>query len=82
MEIISVLRIVTFSKFCIMVYLNYNNLDAETQQKLMSDSKQDVARKFGNDLKKYAKKNHINYETLLEEEAMRNLYSYDYVFSI
>lgn len=65
-----------------MVYLNYSNLDAETQQKLMSDSKQDVARKFGNDLKKYARENHINYETLLEEEAMRNLYSYDYVFNV
>lgn len=65
-----------------MVYLNYSNLDAETQQKLMSNSKQDVARKFGNDLKKYAKENHINYDTLLEEEAMRNLYSYDYVFNI
>ncbi|WP_299622932.1 hypothetical protein [uncultured Tenacibaculum sp.] len=65
-----------------MVYLNYSNLDAETQQKLMSNSKEDVARKFGNDLKKYAKENHINYETLLEEEAMRNLYSYDYIFNI
>ena len=65
-----------------MVYLNFNNLDAETQLKLMSNSKQDVARKFGNDLKKYAKENHINYETLLEEEAMRNLYSYDYVFNV
>lgn len=65
-----------------MFYLNYSNLDAETQQKLMSNSKQDVARKFGKDLKKYAKENHINYETLLEEEAIRNLYSYDYVFNI
>lgn len=82
MEIISVLRIVTFSKSCIMVYLNFCNLDAETQQKLMSNSKQDVARKFGNDLKKYARENQINYDTLLEEEAMRNLYSYDYVFNI
>lgn len=65
-----------------MVYLNYSNLDAETQQKLLSNSKQDVARKFGNDLKKYAREHHINYDTLLEEEAMRNLYSYDYVFNV
>ena len=65
-----------------MVYLNYSNLDLETQQKLMSDSKQDVEHKFENDLKKYANENHIKYETLLEEEAMRNLYSYDYVFKI
>lgn len=65
-----------------MVYLNYSNLDAETQQKLLSNSKEDVARKFGNDLKKYAREHHINYDTLLEEEAMRNLYSYDYVFNV
>lgn len=35
-----------------MVYLNYNNLDDETQQKLMSVSKEDVEHKFGKDLKK------------------------------
>ncbi|WP_103864803.1 hypothetical protein [Aquimarina sp. I32.4] len=65
-----------------MVYLNYNNLDDETQQKLLTDSKEDVAHKFGNDLKQYAEENHLNYDTLLEEEATRNLYSYQYVFNI
>ena len=65
-----------------MVYLNYNNLDDETQQKLMSVSKEDVEHKFGNDLKKYAKENHINYDTLLDEEAMRNLYSYTFIFNL
>jgi hypothetical protein len=65
-----------------MVYLNYTNLDDETQKKLLSVSKEDVEHKFGKDLKKYAKENHINYDTLLEEEAIRNLYSYDYVFNI
>jgi hypothetical protein len=65
-----------------MVYLNYNNLDDETQQKLLIDSKCDIENKFGIELKNYAKDNHINYETLLEQEAMRNLYSYKYVFNI
>ena len=65
-----------------MVYLNYTNLDDETQQKLLSVSKEDVEHKFGKDLKQYAEENHINYETLLEEEALRNLYAYTYVFNI
>lgn len=65
-----------------MVYINYNNLDDETQQRLVSVSKKDVEYKYGNDLKKYAEENHIEYDTLLEEEAIRNLYSYDYVFNI
>lgn len=64
-----------------MVYLNYTNLDNETQQRLVSVSKKDVEQKFGNDLKRYAKEHHLEYETLLEE-AVRNLYSYDYVFNI
>tara|TARA_R110002050_G_scaffold171113_2_gene303096 strand:+ start:2541 stop:2738 length:198 start_codon:yes stop_codon:yes gene_type:complete len=65
-----------------MIYLNYNNLDAETQNRLLQDSKSDVEQKFGNDLKFYAQKQHLDYETLLEEEAIRNLYSYQYVFNI
>jgi len=65
-----------------MVYLNYTNLDNETQQRLVSVSKKDVEQKFGNDLKRYAEEHHIGYDILLEEEALRNLYSYDYVFNI
>jgi hypothetical protein len=65
-----------------MVYLNYNNLDEETQLRLLSVSKEDVESKFGNDLKAYAKEHHLNYDVLLDEEATRNLYSYQYVFNI
>jgi hypothetical protein len=65
-----------------MVYLNYTNLDNETQQRLVSVSKKDVEQKFGNDLKRYAEEHHVEYDKLLEEEALRNLYSYDYVFNI
>ncbi|SHG54423.1 hypothetical protein SAMN05444148_0388 [Winogradskyella jejuensis] len=82
MAIITALPIVGDFKFCAMVYINFTNLDNETQQKLLSDSKEDVKRKFGNQLKRYAQENHINYDTLLEEEAMRNLYSYNFVFNI
>ncbi|MFL1010988.1 hypothetical protein [Flavisericum labens] len=65
-----------------MIYLNYNNLDEETQQYLLSVSKEDIERKFGNDLKAYAKKQHLDYDTILDEEAIKNLYSYQYVFNI
>jgi hypothetical protein len=37
-----------------MIYLNYNNLDDETQQRLFSESKEDVESKFGENLKAYA----------------------------
>ncbi|MCX2682173.1 hypothetical protein OOZ15_19690 [Galbibacter sp. EGI 63066] len=65
-----------------MVYLNYNNLDAGTQERLLSMSKKDVESRFGEQLKSYAREHYINYDTLLEEEAIRNLYNYDYVFNI
>ncbi len=65
-----------------MVYLNYNNLDAKTQQRLLLTSKEDIERKFGDNLKAYAKEHYLNYDALLEEEATRNLYNYQYVFNI
>jgi len=54
-----------------MIYLNFTNLDNETQQHLIAVSKKDIEQKFGLDLKRY-----------LEQEAQRNLYTYDYVFNI
>ena len=65
-----------------MVYLNFTNLDKETQNRLLSVSKEDVESRFGDDLKKYAKAHDLDYDTILEEEAIKNLYSYQYVFNI
>lgn len=65
-----------------MVYLNYNNLDEETQLRLMSVSKEDVENKLGDKLKAYAKEHHVEYEDVLGEEATRNLYNYQYIFNI
>ena len=45
-------------------------------------SKEDIENKFGNDLKAYANKHHLDYNTILDEEAIKNLYSYQYVFNI
>ena len=65
-----------------MIYLNFTNLDDETQQYLIAVSKKDIEQKFGLDLKRYAKRNNVDYQSLLEQEAQRNLYTYDYVFNI
>ena len=65
-----------------MIHLNFTNLDTETQQYLLDISKKEIEDKNGLDIKNYAEKNHLNYETLLEEEAQRNLYTFDYVFNI
>lgn len=65
-----------------MIYLTYNNLDEETQIRLLKASRKDIESRFGEELKTYARKNRLDYDSLLEEEAQRNLYNYDYVFNI
>ncbi|WP_417558315.1 hypothetical protein [Mesoflavibacter zeaxanthinifaciens] len=65
-----------------MIYLNYSNLNEETQTQLLENSKMEIQERFGDDFRNYADENHIDFETMLEEEARRNLYSYDFVFII
>ena len=65
-----------------MIYLNYTNLDTETQNRLLTMSKTDVEQQCGKNLKAYAIENHLDYNTLLEEEAIKNLYAYQFVFNI
>jgi hypothetical protein len=65
-----------------MIQLNYTQLDAETQNQLLAQSKKDVKKRYGAELEIYALKNDLDYEKLLEEEAFRNLYNYKYRFNI
>tara|TARA_R110002111_G_scaffold90142_6_gene140394 strand:+ start:101 stop:298 length:198 start_codon:yes stop_codon:yes gene_type:complete len=65
-----------------MVYLNYSNLDDETQQRLLSISRKEVESRFGNDLLRYSKEQYANYDELLEEEVIKNLYSLKIKFNI
>ena len=58
-----------------MVHLNFTDLSEEAQNRLLELSKKDVERKFGDDIRKYVIKNYGSFETTIEEEALRNLYS-------
>ena len=62
--------------------LNFNNLDGETQEKLMQQSRHEVEQKCGADIKVYTRENHLDYETLLEEEAIKNLYNHKFKFTV
>ncbi|WP_424001288.1 hypothetical protein [Maribacter sp. IgM3_T14_3] len=48
----------------------------------MQQSKQEIERKFGEDLKTYAAENYLDYDSLLEEEAIKNLYNHTFKFTI
>ncbi|RDK89143.1 hypothetical protein [Marinirhabdus gelatinilytica] len=65
-----------------MIYLNFTDLNEETQERLLANSKEDVKRNYGKDIMDYATQHNTNLDEMLDEEAMRNLYSYTYVFNI
>lgn len=65
-----------------MIYLNYNNLDGETQEKLLRRFKVDVDRKHGKELRTYAESNQLDFDIVLEEEAIKNLYTYKFIFTV
>ena len=65
-----------------MIYLNFSDLSEGAQNLLLENSKKDVERKFGNDIHKYVKENYTYFETMIGEEALRNLYSYTVIFNI
>lgn len=65
-----------------MIYLNFTDLNAETQERLIANSKEEVKKKYGKDIMDYATKHNTNLDKMLDEEAIRNLYSYTYIFNI
>lgn len=65
-----------------MVYLNYNNLDGETQERLLKRSREEIENKHGKELGMYAVNYQKDYSVVLEEEAIRNLYNYKFIFTI
>ena len=65
-----------------MFSLNFSNLDSETQQLILTISKAELEQKFKHNLQAYAQKNKLPYEQVLEEEAIRNLYNFEFRFSV
>ena len=65
-----------------MIKLNFNNLDEETQSYLHSLSKKDVESRYGKQWWEYAINHQLDYNKLVEDETIRNLYNYKYIFNI
>ncbi len=71
-----------------MVYLNFTNLDNETQERLLSDSKEDMESRSGTELRQFAETHDKDYEALLEpalsgvEEKPCEIYTIMILYSI
>jgi len=84
MEPITVLRMKVFYKITrnMRIFCNFNNLDKTTQKRLLELSKKDVESQCGHDLKAYAIENQLDYDALLEEEALRFLDTFLYMRNV
>lgn len=66
----------------VMIYIKFLNLSEEKQEELLKVSREHVTYLFGDSIKKYVDKTGADYERLIDEETIKNLYTYNYVFNI
>ncbi len=70
-----------------MIYITFQDLSSERQEELLKVSREDVEHKFGESIKKHIDEKYVDednqmYERLIEEEIIKNLYTYNFVFNI
>jgi hypothetical protein len=65
-----------------MIYIKFQDLSEEKQEELLQVSREHVTHLFGESIKEYVKETGADYEKLIDEEMIKNLYSYSYVFNI
>lgn len=65
-----------------MVQINFSHLNEEAQERLLKLARQQIEATDGEAIREYCISNGIDYEELMEEEAIKKLYTYDYIFKI
>ena len=65
-----------------MIYIKFQDMSLEKQEELLKVSREHVMHVFGESIKKYVEETGADYDRLIDEEMIKNLYSYDYVFNI
>ncbi|WP_422350995.1 hypothetical protein [Flagellimonas sp.] len=65
-----------------MIYLNFNHLNHEAKAELLEMAREHVEHENGKAIKEYCKEKRYDYEKVIDEESIKKLYTYDYVFSI
>ncbi|WP_190810337.1 hypothetical protein [Flagellimonas sp. S3867] len=65
-----------------MIHLNFSHLTQEMQEELLMMAREHVEHLYKDSIQSYCDKNGGNHEKLMDEEAIKMLYTYDYVFNI
>ena len=65
-----------------MIYIKFQDLSEEKQEELLQFSREYVIHLFGESIQKYVDETGADYDSLIDEEMIKNKYTYDYVFNI
>ena len=65
-----------------MIYIKFQDLSKEKQEEILQVSREHVTHFFGASIRKYVDETGEDFESLIDQEIIINLYSYDFVFNI
>lgn len=65
-----------------MIHLNFSHLTQEIQEELFMMAREHVEHLYKDSIRSHCDKNGGDYNKLMDEEAIKMLYTYDYVFNI
>ena len=65
-----------------MMYIKFQDLSMEKQEELFQVSREHVISLFEESIQKYVDETGADYDKLIDEEMIKNLYTYNFVFNI
>ncbi|WP_026753653.1 hypothetical protein [Sediminibacter sp. Hel_I_10] len=65
-----------------MIHIKFQDLSEEKQEELLQVSRQHVTHIYGESIQKYVDETGADYDSLIDEEMIKNLYTYNFVFNI
>ena len=65
-----------------MIHLKFQDLSSAKQEELLKISRDHVTHIFGESIRKYVAETGEDFDRLIEEEAIKNLYTYQFMFTI
>ncbi len=65
-----------------MVHLKFQDPGSEKQEEILEVSREHVTNIFGESIRKYVGETGEDFNRLIEEETIKNLYTYKFMFTI
>lgn len=65
-----------------MIHLKFQDLSSEKQEEILQFSRDHVTHLFGESIRKYVDETGEDFEGLIDEETIKNLYTYKFMFTV